>query len=50
MIRAYIDLEEAIALIRERGLLGEGYSDTERENDAIDTISCATTIELEKGE
>lgn len=31
----YIELGAAIALIKEQGIYGEGYSDDERENDVI---------------
>ena len=43
----YIKLELAIEEIRRNGLLGEGYSDTERENDVINLLSSLPSIELE---
>lgn len=42
----YIDLAAAEALVRERGVLGEGYSATERENDVCDLLEEVPWIEL----
>lgn len=42
----YIDLAAAKALIRERGVLGDGYSDTERENDVCEMLEEVRGVEL----
>ena len=34
----YINLDKAIEKIRQEGILGDGYSATERENDVIDML------------
>lgn len=42
----YIDLAAAKALIREEGLLSDGYSSTEREEDVCDMLDGVPGIEL----
>ena len=42
----YIDLAAAKALIRERGVLGDGYSAAERENDVCDLLDEVPGVEL----
>ena len=42
----YIDLAAAEALVRERGVLGDGYSATERENDVCEMLEEVHGIEL----
>lgn len=44
----YIKLEDAINIIRERGIYGEGHSDEERENDVINMLESLPSIMLEE--
>ena len=40
----YIKLSDAIKIIREEGVCGEGYSDKEREDDVINMLERLTRI------
>lgn len=40
----YIKLSDAIKIIREEGVCGEGYSDREREDDVINMLERLTRI------
>lgn len=42
----YIELEAAIALIREQGVYGEGHSDEERENNVISMLESIPTADV----
>ena len=44
----YIKLEDAIRMIREQGIYGEGHSDEERENDVISMLESIPSIMLEE--
>lgn len=46
MSMKYIDLAAAEALVRERGILGGGYSGSEREEDVCDMLEGVPGIEL----
>ena len=41
-----INLSTAIAIIREQGIYGEGYSQSERENDVINMLECLPPADL----
>lgn len=43
----YICLEDAINAIRENGILGSGYSDSEREEDVIDMLTSLPRYQVE---
>ena len=42
----YIELEAAIAMIRDQGVYGEGYSDEERENDVIPMLESIPSADV----
>lgn len=42
----YISLEAAKGIIRERGILGEGYSWREREEDVCDMLDCVAIADV----
>lgn len=42
----YISLEAAKGIIRERGVLGEGYSWEEREEDVCDMLDCVAIADV----
>lgn len=42
---ALIDRDTLIAKIRDEGILGNGYSDSEREDDVIDMIESCQTVD-----
>ena len=44
----YIKLEDAINIIREQGIYGEGHSDEERENDVINMLESLSSIWIEE--
>lgn len=44
----YIKLEDAIRMIRDQGIYGEGHSDEERENDVINMLESLPSIMLEE--
>ena len=43
----YIRLEDAINAIRENGIYGSGYSDSEREEDVIDMLMSLPRYQVE---
>lgn len=43
----YIKLEDAIKMIREQGIYGEGHSEEERENDVINMLESLPVVLLE---
>lgn len=48
MSNRYINLEEAIRMVREIGILGSGYSNEERENDVISLLESVPFITIEE--
>jgi rubrerythrin len=42
----YINRKDAIAKIREEGIYGSGYSDSEREENVIDMIECVPAADV----
>ena len=45
MTNDLISLEEAIKMIRENGLRGEGYSREEREDNLVDMLECLPAVD-----
>ena len=46
-IETYIKLNDAIDIIRQNGIYGSGYSDSERENDVIEMLESLPTYNFD---